>query len=202
MAAARSERSGRSLGSGADRRASVIMWRELAACEYKLLLDPERFTGAPSAKMANAFWDGKIKPIVARRLGVRSAGRPRHEKRFGAPEQRIVRFWDARSCHRQREAHSDALVFRSRAVSRNRGRDILQMRDRGRLHGRRRGAASVRRVYRATGGSRRSGQFAGHQQDRARTASRMLGVAVSRDRLTASARSGCAERQAAVGVEE
>ena len=66
--------------------------------EYKLMLDPQKFSGTPSADAANQFWDDMLKPVIERRLDARNDGEPRHKKKFKLQEERIVRFWDTENC--------------------------------------------------------------------------------------------------------
>jgi len=73
-----------------------IMRHELDAREYKLLLNPVRFREAPSEIVAHTFWEERLKPIILK-LGDRD-GEARHDGGFGAPSERIVRFWDMPSC--------------------------------------------------------------------------------------------------------
>jgi len=73
-----------------------IMRHELDAREYKLLLNPDRFQEAPSEIVANTFWQERLKPII-QKLGGRD-GEARHDGRFGAPSERIIRFWDTPNC--------------------------------------------------------------------------------------------------------
>lgn len=72
------------------------MRHELDAREYKLLLNPDRFQKTPSETVANTFWQERLKPII-QTLGSRD-DEARHDGRFGAPSERIVRFWDAPNC--------------------------------------------------------------------------------------------------------
>ncbi len=72
------------------------MRHELDAREYKLLLNPDRFQKTPSEIVANTFWQERLKPII-QKLGDRD-GEARHDGRFGAPSERIVRFWDTPTC--------------------------------------------------------------------------------------------------------
>ncbi|MHC2302861.1 hypothetical protein ACVJBD_007128 [Rhizobium mongolense] len=72
------------------------MRHELDAREYKLLLNPDRFRKTPSEIVANTFWQERLKPVI-QTLGSRD-DEARHDGRFGAPSERIVRFWDAPNC--------------------------------------------------------------------------------------------------------
>jgi len=72
------------------------MQHALDAREYKLLLNPARFQEAPFELVADTFWEERLKPVI-RKLGRRD-GEPRHDGRFDAPSERIVRFWDTQDC--------------------------------------------------------------------------------------------------------
>jgi hypothetical protein len=74
------------------------MRHELAAREYKLLLDPKRFTSAPSEKTANRFWDRELKPILNACLDKRHSGAAGFDGEFGPAQKRIARFWDTADC--------------------------------------------------------------------------------------------------------
>jgi hypothetical protein len=71
---------------------------ELDSREYKTMLDPQKFSGAPTPDEANQFWGDMLKPIIERRLDARDDGEPRHKKKFKLEEERIVRFWDTDDC--------------------------------------------------------------------------------------------------------
>jgi hypothetical protein len=66
----------------------------LTAREYKLLLDPERFTEAYGRRGVHEFWERSLKPVIAERLDRRRSGKPRFKGEFGRPTERTVRFWD------------------------------------------------------------------------------------------------------------
>jgi hypothetical protein len=73
------------------------MRHELNAREYKLLLDPSKFTQPLSKDSANNFWYGQVVPVIAEQLDLRD-GSSRAEAPFGSLVKRNVRFWDARDC--------------------------------------------------------------------------------------------------------
>ncbi|MFK0206318.1 hypothetical protein [Agrobacterium sp. NPDC090283] len=73
------------------------MRHELDAREYKLLLNPERFSEATSEPIV-AFWEKHMKPLIDSQLGLRNDDEPRHEGQFNAPAERTVRFWDTADC--------------------------------------------------------------------------------------------------------
>jgi hypothetical protein len=64
--------------------------------EYKLLLKPKKFTGDPSAALANAFWTDHLKPIIRDHLDERSGGKARFKGEFDQAKIRNVRFWDTK----------------------------------------------------------------------------------------------------------
>ncbi|MEJ0013921.1 MAG: hypothetical protein WDM94_15195 [Bauldia sp.] len=68
--------------------------RVLDGREYKLLLEPRRFSGAPGAEQANQFWSAKIVPIIDRRLGPRGSGKSRAGQQFEDAKPRVVTYWD------------------------------------------------------------------------------------------------------------
>ncbi|WP_260683532.1 hypothetical protein [Rhizobium laguerreae] len=72
------------------------MRHELNAREYKLLLNPSRFREAPSEIAVSTFWEERLKPAILK-LGHRD-GEARHDGQFGAPSERIVRFWETSDC--------------------------------------------------------------------------------------------------------
>jgi hypothetical protein len=84
---------------------------ELDSREYKLMLDPQKFSGAPTPDEANRFWGDMLKPIIERRLDARDDGEPRHKKKFKLDEERTVRFWDTDACDLDRHGY----VLRERA---------------------------------------------------------------------------------------
>ncbi|NKJ72722.1 hypothetical protein GFL38_10665 [Rhizobium leguminosarum bv. viciae] len=71
---------------------------ELDGREYKLLLNPDRFSEASLETIAEAFWHEQMKPLIDRRLGLRDGSEPRYEARFDEPIERMVRFWDTPDC--------------------------------------------------------------------------------------------------------
>ena len=83
---------------------------ELELREYKLMLDPEKFSGTPSVDAANQFWKDMLKPIIEDRLDERNNGEPRHKNKFELDEERIVRFFDTGDCDLDRQGY----VFRER----------------------------------------------------------------------------------------
>ena len=83
---------------------------ELESREYKLMLDPQKFSGTPSADAANRFWSDMLKPVIERRLDERNNGEPRHKNKFKLDEERIVRFFDTGDCDLDRQGY----VFRER----------------------------------------------------------------------------------------
>ncbi|NEI93923.1 hypothetical protein GR248_24295 [Rhizobium leguminosarum] len=72
------------------------MRHELNAREYKLLLNPARFREATSDIAVSTFWEERLKPAILN-LGHRD-GEARHDGQFGAPSERIVRFWETSDC--------------------------------------------------------------------------------------------------------
>jgi hypothetical protein len=78
---------------------------ELNSREYKLMLDPQTFSGTPSAVAANRFWDDLLKPLIERRLDERNNGGPRHKHEFELDEERIVRFFDTSHCDLDRQGY-------------------------------------------------------------------------------------------------
>ncbi|AGS25638.1 hypothetical protein [Rhizobium etli] len=87
------------------------MRHELDAREYKLLLDPAKFDGPLSLTTANDFWYRQICQVVERHLDRRKDGSSRTCDEFHRLENRLVQFWDTRSC----TLSSSDLVLRSRA---------------------------------------------------------------------------------------
>jgi hypothetical protein len=65
--------------------------------EYKLLLDPNQFTG-DAATRAAAFWESRLKPIIASRLDARDNGQSRAKKSFALDHQRRIVFRDTATC--------------------------------------------------------------------------------------------------------
>jgi hypothetical protein len=68
--------------------------------EYKLMLDPARFSGGQPTQDVDRFWDQHLAPLVAKRLDPREDGGPRHKARFKLEHEqgRQVVFRDAESC--------------------------------------------------------------------------------------------------------
>jgi hypothetical protein len=64
--------------------------------EYKLLLDPGRFAGAPSNKVARAFWDGQLKRIIEKQLKAKDGETSRAEGELALKKQRVVTFLDTK----------------------------------------------------------------------------------------------------------
>ena len=73
------------------------MRRELDAREYKLLLDPVRFSGEAS-QAVDILWNDHMKPLIDSALGRRNGDEARYAGRFELTEQRTVRFLDADNC--------------------------------------------------------------------------------------------------------
>lgn len=71
------------------------MQHELAAREYKLLLEPGFEL---SLKAARAFWQRRLRPIIAARLDRRDGGESRDEGDFESVGERIIRFRDTPGC--------------------------------------------------------------------------------------------------------
>lgn len=65
--------------------------------EYKLLLDPNQFTGDAAARAAE-FWESRLKPIIASRLDSRDNGQSRAKKSFALDHQRRIVFRDTATC--------------------------------------------------------------------------------------------------------
>jgi hypothetical protein len=83
----------------------VALSFELDSREYKLMLDPQRFSGTPSTDAANRFWDDMLKAIIECRLDARDDGEPWHKKKFKLDEERTVRFWDTDDCELDRRGY-------------------------------------------------------------------------------------------------
>jgi hypothetical protein len=66
--------------------------------EYKLLLDPGRFPGAPSEEAINRFWREHLREIIAGGRGRRSGEGRRKNNPFKLKKQRSVGFWDTKDC--------------------------------------------------------------------------------------------------------
>jgi hypothetical protein len=62
--------------------------------EYKLLLDYARFRSPLTISVANKFWQQQLVSIIDRCLDAKKRGGSRAAGEFGAPEERVVRFWD------------------------------------------------------------------------------------------------------------
>jgi hypothetical protein len=69
--------------------------------EYKLLLEPGGFPGAPSSKAAKSFWTSKLKPIIDHELDLNNAGKSRASGhlRPNREKQRSVAFLDTKKGH-------------------------------------------------------------------------------------------------------
>jgi hypothetical protein len=65
--------------------------------EYKLLLQPTKWAGDPSAALANAFWTKHLRPIIQRHLGKLPSGKARFQGQFDPAKIRHVRYWDTKS---------------------------------------------------------------------------------------------------------
>ena len=63
--------------------------------EYKLLLKPGGFRGAPSEKAAKAFWRRELKPIIGRTLDAKESGETRAKGELALKKQRRVIFLDS-----------------------------------------------------------------------------------------------------------
>jgi hypothetical protein len=64
--------------------------------EYKLLLDPAGFAGAPSHKAAKAFWNRRLKPIIEKQLRAKDDEASRAEGELAPKKQRVVTFLDTK----------------------------------------------------------------------------------------------------------
>jgi len=65
--------------------------------EYKLMLNPAKFVGAPKPIIAR-FWDRLLKNVIAEELDLRNNGKPRHKKEFAPGSERQVVFLDTDAC--------------------------------------------------------------------------------------------------------
>ena len=64
--------------------------------EYKLLLDPGPYPGAPSNKVARAFWSRRLKPIIEKRLSGKGGEESRAEGELSLKKKRVVTFLDTK----------------------------------------------------------------------------------------------------------
>ena len=64
--------------------------------EYKLLLDPGPYPGAPSNKVTRAFWNRQLKPIIEKRLAGKDDGASRAEGELSLKKKRVVTFLDTK----------------------------------------------------------------------------------------------------------
>ena len=67
---------------------------ELTGREYKLLLDPRKFAGAPSDARAMSFWTYKLKPTIRDSLDARNSGESRASGALSLKKQRVVQYDD------------------------------------------------------------------------------------------------------------
>jgi hypothetical protein len=88
----------RSEGVAGDVASGGAMGRsiDLTGREYKLLLDPDTFRGAPSDAMAGKLWSRRLKPLIGDSLDARKSGESRAEGELTLAKQRIVTFLDTR----------------------------------------------------------------------------------------------------------
>jgi hypothetical protein len=71
---------------------------QLDSREYKLLLDPAKFSGEQPEGIIGKFWDQQLKPIIAQRLDRRKNGEARDKGKFALDRERSVLFRDAGAC--------------------------------------------------------------------------------------------------------
>jgi hypothetical protein len=64
--------------------------------EYKLLLNPGPYPGAPSDKVVRAFWNKHLRPIIEKRLSGKGGKESRAEGELSLKKKRVVTFLDTK----------------------------------------------------------------------------------------------------------
>jgi hypothetical protein len=66
--------------------------------EYKLMLEPKKFSANDPAKAVAVLWEQTLKQAIAQSLGPREQGGPRHKGAFKEGKQRRIVFRDTGDC--------------------------------------------------------------------------------------------------------